>query len=53
MICILGLDACELHLGDEEVFNDCNNEYYGFTLNMIEVNYHSKVYLYTYINDCI
>ena len=32
MTSILGLDAYELHLGDEEVLNDCINEYYGFTL---------------------
>ena len=29
---IINLDACELHLGDEKVFNDFINECLGFTL---------------------
>ena len=44
MTFIVKLDAYELHPGDEKIFNDFINKYQGFTLHVLKVHYHSKVY---------
>ena len=52
-IYIVNLDAYELHLRHEKVFNDIICMLGFHIIHMIGVHYNSKVYFYTYVNDYI
>jgi hypothetical protein len=53
MTYFVDLNAYELHLGDEEIFNHFMLNARICILHMIEVDCYSKVYLYIYVNDSI